>query len=82
MITISDYQEALPIANLENPGRARCFVECGKPLPGYEVEIRNDEGKVLSDRHSGTIFVRGDSVMSGYFNAPEETAPPCLKTAG
>ena len=70
----SDHQEALPIANLENPGRARCFVECGKPLPGYEVEIRNDECKVLSDRHSGTIFVRGDSVMSGYFNAPEETA--------
>ena len=70
----SDYQEALPIANLENPGRARCFVECGKPLPGYEVEIRNDECKVLADRHSGTIFVRGDSVMSGYFNAPEETA--------
>ncbi len=70
----SDHQEALPIANLENPGRARCFVECGKPLPGYEVEIRNEAGKVLSDRHSGGIFVRGDSVMSGYFNEPEETA--------
>ncbi|MFQ5643446.1 MAG: fatty acyl-AMP ligase [Thiogranum sp.] len=70
----SDHQEALPIANLENPGRARCFVECGKPLPGYEVEIRNEAGEVLSDRHSGSIFVRGDSVMSGYFNEPEETA--------
>ncbi|HHJ15603.1 MAG TPA: fatty acyl-AMP ligase [Gammaproteobacteria bacterium] len=70
----SDHQEALPIAALENPGRARCFVECGKPLPGYEVEIRNEAGEVLSDRHSGSIYVRGDSVMSGYFNEPEETA--------
>jgi len=70
----SDHQEALPIANFENPGRARCFVECGKPLPEYEVEIRNEAGKVLSDRRSGSIFVRGDSVMSGYFNEPEETA--------
>ena len=70
----SDYQEALPIANLENPGRARCFVECGKPLPEYEVEIRDDAGNVLTDRHSGSIFVRGDSVMSGYFNEAEETA--------
>ncbi|HFD79103.1 MAG TPA: fatty acyl-AMP ligase [Gammaproteobacteria bacterium] len=70
----SDHQKALPIELSENPGRARCFVECGKPLPGYEVEIRDDEGRVLPDRHSGTIFVRGDSVMSGYFNAPEETA--------
>jgi fatty-acyl-CoA synthase len=67
-------QEALPIHTLENPGRPRCFVECGRPLPEYEVEIRNDDGAILPDRRSGTIFVRGPSVMSGYFNAPEETA--------
>ncbi len=70
----SDHQEALPIHLSENPGRARCFVECGAPLPEYEVEIRDDSGSELPDRRSGTIFVRGDSVMSGYFNAPEETA--------
>jgi len=67
-------QEAVPIHTLENPGRPRCFVECGRPLPEYEVEIRNDDGAILPDRRSGTIFVRGPSVMSGYFNAPEETA--------
>jgi len=70
----SDHQEALPIHLSENPGRTRCFVECGQPLPEYEVEIRDDSGQVLADRLSGTIFVRGKSVMSGYFNAPEETA--------
>ncbi len=70
----SDHQEALPIELSENPGRTRCFVECGQPLPEYEVEIRDDAGRVLPDRRSGTIFVRGPSVMSGYFNAPEETA--------
>jgi fatty-acyl-CoA synthase len=67
-------QEAVPIHTLENPGRPRCFVECGMPLPEYEVEIRNDDGVLLPDRRSGAIFVRGPSVMSGYFNAPEETA--------
>jgi fatty-acyl-CoA synthase len=66
-------QEALPIHTLENPGRPRCFVECGRPLPEYEVVIRSDNGAILPDRRSGTIFVRGPSVMSGYFNAPEET---------
>ena len=70
----ADHQEALPIACMEEPGRPRCFVECGKPLPEFEVEIRNDAGKVLPDRRSGTIYVRGPSVMSGYFNAPEETS--------
>ncbi|MEE9493438.1 MAG: fatty acyl-AMP ligase [Gammaproteobacteria bacterium] len=69
----SDHQEALPIELLENPGRARCFVECGTPLPEYEVEIRNVDGVPLDDRLSGSIFVRGPSVMSGYFNEPEET---------
>jgi fatty-acyl-CoA synthase len=70
----SDHQEALPIHLAENPGRTRCFVDCGTPLPDYEVEIRGEDGSVLPDRLSGSIFVRGPSVMSGYFNAPEETA--------
>ncbi len=77
----SDHQEALPIHLSENPGRARCFVDCGQPLPEYEVEIRNAEGKVLPDRLSGSIYVRGPSVMSGYFNAAEETAA-CLSEDG
>lgn len=70
----SDHQKALPIHLSENPGRARCFVECGIPLPEYEVEVRNEKGEILPARHSGGIFVRGPSVMSGYFNAPQETA--------
>jgi fatty-acyl-CoA synthase len=49
------------------------FVNCGEPLAGHEVEIRDDRGRVLPERHSGTIFVRGPSIMSGYFNEPEIT---------
>ena len=70
---LSDHYVARPISESENPGRARCFIECGTPLPEYEVEIRNTAGEVLGDRHSGTIFVRGPSVMSGYYNCPDET---------
>ena len=70
----ADHQEALPINSVENPGRARCFVKCGSPLPGFEMEVRNDAGELLPNRRTGSIFVRAESVMSGYFNAPEETA--------
>ncbi len=77
----SDHQEALPIHLSENPGRARCFVDCGTPLPEYQVEVRDEQGAILPDRRSGSIFVRGPSVMSGYFNAPEETAA-CLSADG
>jgi len=51
--------------------RVRSFVMCGKPLPGFEVEIRNEQGRPLPERSSGTIYLRGPSVMSGYFNEPE-----------
>ena len=48
-------------------GRGKTFVNCGAPLPGYEVEVRRADGTVLPERHVGTLFVRGPSVMSGYF---------------
>ncbi len=70
---LADCAEALPPVD-GITGRARAFVDCGKPIPGYEMEIRGDDGTVLPDRGTGTIFVRGPSVMRGYFNAPAETA--------
>ena len=53
-----------------NQTRISKFVNCGVPLPGYEVEIRDNKGTVLDDRESGTIFVRGASTMTGYFDDP------------
>jgi len=71
---LSNSGEALPIDENTDPGRARGFVYCGVPLPSYEVEIRDADDQPLPDRRAGTIFVRGPSVMSGYFNEPEITA--------
>jgi fatty-acyl-CoA synthase len=36
-------------------------------LPDYEAEIRNAEGLVLPERECGTLYLRGPSIMSGYF---------------
>lgn len=49
------------------------FVNCGRPLPDYEVEIRDESGQVLPERECGAIFLRGPSVMSGYAGNPEAT---------
>ncbi len=70
---LSSHSEAVPISAAAHRSRARSFVDCGKPLPGYEVEIRNDMGNTLNERCCGAIFLRGPSVTSGYFNAPLET---------
>jgi len=46
----------------------RSFVACGRALPGHEMVIRDDDGRVLKEREIGHIFVRGPSLMSGYFH--------------
>lgn len=71
---LSDHHEAVLMDENEPEGRGRHFVNCGKPLANFEVEIRDDEGVVLADWHSGVIHLRSPSIMSGYFNLPEETS--------
>jgi long-chain acyl-CoA synthetase len=38
----------------------------GRPVPGIELEIRDDEGKVLPPGESGELFVRGEQVSGRY----------------
>jgi fatty-acyl-CoA synthase len=55
-------------------GRTREFVACGSVMAGHTVEIRAEDGTPLGERHVGRLFVRGPSVMPGYFQKPEESA--------
>lgn len=55
-------------------GRSNTFITCGHRLPGYELEIRDEEGQVLDERRCGILHVRGASVMSGYFGNTEATS--------
>ena len=70
---LADHHEAVLLDEDDTQGRGRHFVNCGVPLPSFEIEIR-DNGRVLEDMHSGVIYLRGPSVMSGYYNSPEDTA--------
>ena len=69
-------QEAVQVENIgdDESTRMSCFINCGVPLPGFEVEVRGKGGISLPERHCGTIFVRGSSVMSGYFKDPMATS--------
>ena len=67
-----------PVQDIENC-RSNTFVICGGALPGYELEIRDSEGQILPDRQCGTLYLRGPSVMSGYFGdlkATQEVLSP------
>jgi len=62
----------------ERPRRYRAIVNCGKPVKGMEIEIRSADGELLADRGIGKVWVRGTSVMVGYYRDPEAT-DACLK---
>lgn len=59
----------------------RDVVNCGVPLPSYELEIRDENGTAMADHNIGRIFVRGESVMRDYYNDPEATKA-CLTPDG
>jgi fatty-acyl-CoA synthase len=65
----------------DRPRRFRAVVNCGKPVSGMEIEVRGDDGKPLSDRGIGKVFVRGASVMHSYFR-DEESTRACLTPDG
>ena len=54
--------------------RTREFAICGRILPHHEAEIRDGHGRALPDRAIGRIFVKGPSLMRGYFGEPDATA--------
>jgi acyl-CoA synthetase (AMP-forming)/AMP-acid ligase II len=46
----------------------------GQPLPGFDIEIRNEANEREPDRHVGHVWVRGPSLMKEYLNNPVATA--------
>ncbi|HVE27066.1 MAG TPA: AMP-binding protein [Sporichthya sp.] len=47
---------------------------CGRPLPGIELKIVDEEGNTLPVGEAGEVYARGGNFMQGYLKLPEETA--------
>ena len=50
------------------------YVDCGKLLPGFEFQILDDDGVELANRHCGNIYLKGPSVMRGYYRDEKATS--------
>lgn len=67
---------------LETKGRAApahgrdtlSFFSVGRPLPGHEVRIVDEQNRTVGDREQGRLLFRGDSKTPGYFRNREVTA--------
>jgi fatty-acyl-CoA synthase len=68
---LGDLHRAVPAVEPMDGDRVRRFVVCGKVLPGHDLVVRGSEGNALADRDVGRIFIKGPSVMPGYFGESE-----------
>jgi fatty-acyl-CoA synthase len=64
---------ASPRLKTLHPDRVRGFIICGQPLADHEIVIRDDMGCELGEREIGKVFVKGPSLMAGYYQNPEAT---------
>jgi acyl-CoA synthetase (AMP-forming)/AMP-acid ligase II len=48
------------------PDAAKRLGSVGRPVPGIEVQIRDEDGKVLGPGETGELFVRGEQVSGRY----------------
>jgi benzoate-CoA ligase family protein len=64
--------EALHIFLSNRPGRVRPGTT-GEVVPGYELRIEDPDGNPVPDGEPGSLFVKGDSVASGYWCRSEVT---------
>ncbi len=53
---------------------ARQAETVGRPMPGMEVKIVDDERRELPPGQVGELACRGDNLMLGYYRAPDATA--------
>ena len=60
---------------------ARGFVVCGRIMAGHELHVRGPDGALLGEREVGVIYVKGPSLMAGYFHDAAATAE-CIGADG
>jgi len=56
-----------------DPARGK-LRSCGRPSPGHEVRVVDQDGRVVAPRQVGEIQIRAKTVMKGYWNKPDASA--------
>jgi acetyl-CoA synthetase len=65
--------EALHIY-LSNSAEEKKLGAAGRRVPGYEILLRDKDGREVGDNEEGIMWVRGDSNTPLYWNRPDKTA--------
>jgi len=66
--------ECSPVVSCNPSEKTRKLGTVGPPLPGYDVKVMDIDGETqLPLSEEGVLWLRGPSVVSGYFRAPALT---------
>jgi long-chain acyl-CoA synthetase len=66
--------ETSPVASFNHPHAERKPGSIGTPIRGVELRLVDDDGKDVAPGDVGEIAIRGENVMRGYWQRPEDTA--------
>ncbi|MFJ5274723.1 long-chain fatty acid--CoA ligase [Streptomyces sp. NPDC088358] len=66
--------ETSPVAAFNHPDRPRKAGSIGLPVRGVDMRLVAEDGGAVSPGEVGEIAIRGENVMTGYWNRPEATA--------
>jgi fatty-acyl-CoA synthase len=64
--------EPLPDDGAREAAERMHLVSVGRPLPGIEVEVVDEDGEPVGDRRLGEVATRGPHVMRGYVGEVDE----------
>jgi benzoate-CoA ligase len=64
--------EMLHIFLSNRPGNVR-YGTTGWPVPGYEVELRGDDGRAVADGETGDLYIKGPSAALMYWGNREKS---------
>ena len=64
--------EMLHIFLSNQPGRVR-YGTTGWPVPGYQVELRGDDGRPVPDGETGDLYIQGPSAALMYWGSRDKT---------
>ncbi len=66
--------EACPRVSYLPPNKFRKHADCvGVPLRSVSLKIVSDDGVPVKANEIGSLWVKGDNVMAGYYNNPQKT---------
>jgi acetyl-CoA synthetase len=59
---------------LSNLPKSKKLGSAGMRVPGYEIALKDSDGRTVADGEEGILWVRGDSNTPLYWNRPDKTA--------